>query len=330
MRVLEKVNSSDIVFLDIETVSVEENLIEGSPLYDAWSYKARYANELNKKTGLQFTVEEYFKEKAALYAPFAKIICITVGRIVEQENEPTKIVIKSYQGDDEKELLENFNNDLGAVCAKNPKTVLCGLNNIGFDEPFVFKRLLIHQIQPTKILDNSGLKPWETTSIDLGKLFQGTSFYPDSLVAIATALGLPSPKDGIDGSMVTEFYYGGKLEDIVRYCERDVVTTINIFRKFRFEPVIEEIVIRVQKERELPAPILQRLYMCNNFTRELAEEFRQLFKDKNLLEEDKEGIEKILIAHYIDKVDVMDMDKKEKKEVNEEKIQEIKDFMSTL
>ncbi len=328
MRVLEKIKAEDVVFLDIETVSVEENLVEGTPLYDAWSYKARYANELNKKTGLQFTIEDYFKEKAALYAPFAKIICITVGRIIEKSGEEPKIMIKSYQGDDEKELLESFNDDLGAVCAKNPKTVLCGLNNIGFDEPFVFKRLLIHQIRPTKILDNSGLKPWETTSIDLGKLFQGTSFYPDSLVAIATAMGLPSPKDGIDGSMVTEFYYGGKLPEIVMYCERDVITTINIFRKFRFESVIEEIVSK--KKKELPAPLMHRLYMCNNFTRELAEEFTQLFKDKNLLEEDKAGVEQILIAHYIDKIDVMDMDKKEKKEINEEKIEEIKNFMATL
>lgn len=330
MRILEKINAEDVVFLDIETVSVEENLVEGTPLYDAWSYKARYANELNKKTGLQFTVEEYFKEKAALYAPFAKIICITVGRIIQKKDEEPKIMIKSYFGDDEKELLSNFNDDLGTVCAKNPKTVLCGLNNVGFDEPFVFKRLIINEIKPTKILDNSGLKPWETTSIDLGKLFQGTSFYPDSLVAIATAMGLPSPKDGIDGSMVTEFYYAGKLDDIVRYCERDVVTTINIFRKFRFEPVIEELITKKQKEKEAPAPLLHRLYMCTNFTKDLSEDFRKLFKEKKLAKKDKEGVEKILIAHYIDKIDVMDMDKKEKQEINQAKIEEIKEFMLTV
>lgn len=330
MRVLEKVKTGDVVFLDIETVSLEENLVEDTPLYDAWSYKARYANELNRKTGLEYTLEEYFKEKAALYAPFAKIICITVGRIIEKSGEEPSIMIKSYSGDDEKALLEDFNNDLGAVCAKNPQTVLCGLNNIGFDEPFIFKRLIINGIKPVKLLDSSGMKPWEVTSIDLGKLFQGTSFYPDSLVAIATAMGLPSPKDGIDGSKVTEFYYAGKLDDIVKYCERDVITTVNIFRKFRFETVIEEVTFRKQKEKEIPAPIMQRLYMCTDFTKELSEEFRQLFKDKNLLEEDKAGVEQILIAHYIDKIDVMDMDKKEKKERNDEKIQEIKDFMLTL
>lgn len=317
MRILEKVNAGDVVFLDIETVSVEENLVEGTPLYDAWSYKARYANELDKKTGLQFTIEDYFKEKAALYAPFAKIICITVGRIIEKDGKNPKIMIKSYQGDDEKALLEDFNNDLGAVTAKNPKTVLCGLNNIGFDEPFVFKRLLIHQIKPTKILDNSGLKPWETTSIDLGKLFQGTSFYPDSLVAIATAMGLPSPKDGIDGSMVTEFYYGGKLEDIVRYCERDVVTTVNIFRKFRFEPVIEDVVIKKTVEKEAPAPFLQRLYMTKDFNQEAKDEIEALMKGKDISDTDKKNLGDIILSVYLKKGDKVGEKKIKKLEVEE-------------
>lgn len=317
MRILEKVNATDVVFLDIETVSVEENLVEGTPLYDAWSYKARYANELDKKTGLQFTIEDYFKEKAALYAPFAKIICITVGRIIEKDGESPKIMIKSYQGDDERVLLEDFNNDLGAVTAKNPKTVLCGLNNIGFDEPFVFKRLLIHQINPCKILDNSGLKPWETTSIDLGKLFQGTSFYPDSLVAIATAMGLPSPKDGIDGSMVTEFYYGGKLEDIVRYCERDVVTTVNIFRKFRFEPVIEDVIIKKTVEKEAPAPFLQRLYMTKDFNQEAKDEIEVLMKGKDISDTDKKNLGDIILSVYLKKGDKVGEKKIKKLEVEE-------------
>src|SRR3990172_8456033 len=98
MRILEKVQAEDVVFLDIETVSIVENLEEYTPLHAAWSYKARYANEINKKTGIQLTAEEYFKEKAALYAPFAKIICITVGRIVVKSGVHI-IVVKSYSGD---------------------------------------------------------------------------------------------------------------------------------------------------------------------------------------------------------------------------------------
>lgn len=313
MNILERVKAEDVVFLDIETVSAVKELEKDTPLYAAWEYKARYQNELNRKTGLVFTVEEYFKEKAALYAPFAKVVCITVGRIVND----SKIVLKSYFGDDEKELLKNFNSDLSVVLTKNPSTTLCGLNNIGFDEPFLFKRLIINGIRPMKLLDSSDKKPWEVKSLDLSKAFQGSSFYPDSLVAIATALGLPSPKDGIDGSMVTQVYYDGGLDDIVHYCERDVATTANVFRKFRFEEEITDIEIKVTKEPEAPAPFLQRLYIDKRLTDEVKAELQSLMEGKEIDENDRENLIEIILSVYLKKGDKVGEKKIKKLEVEE-------------
>lgn len=318
MNILERVKAEDIVFLDIETVSLVKELEKDTPLYAAWEYKARYQNELNRKTGLVFTVEEYFKEKAALYAPFAKVVCITVGRIVNNST----IVLKSYYGDDEKELLSNFNNDLTIVLSKNPNTTLCGVNNIGFDEPFLFKRLIINGIRPMKLLDSSDKKPWEVKSLDLSKAFQGSSFYPDSLVAIATALGLPSPKDGIDGSMVTQVYYDGGLESIVHYCERDVATTANVFRKFRFEEEITDIEVKVIKEPEAPAPFLQRLYIDKRLTDEVKAELQSMLVDKDITDFDRENLIDIILSVYIDKKDKVG-DKKVKR-------QEVEEFIKSL
>lgn len=312
IRALERVKSKDVVFLDIETVSGVKELVEGTPMHDAWSYKARYQNEINRKTKLEFTVEEYFKEKAALYAPFGKVVCITVGRIINDE----KIVLKSYYGDDEKTLLQNFNSALSIVLSKNPATVLCGLNNIGFDEPYLYKRMLIHQIKPMKLLDSSGMKPWEVGSIDLGKLFQGTSFYPDSLLAIATSFGLPSPKDGIDGSMVSEFYYDGKLQEIVYYCERDVVTTANIFRKMRFESEITDIEVKVAKEKEAPAPFLQRVYMEKSFDNATKAEIEEITKGK-LEDTDRKHLVDILLSVITAKGDKVGDKKARRLEVEE-------------
>lgn len=237
MRALANINGEDLLFIDIETVSVVKTLEPETPLYEAWKYKARYSNELNRKTGEQYTLEEFFESKAALYAPFAKIVCITVGKI---KNE--KIYIKTYFGD-EKDLLTIFNNDVVKFKNANPKVTFCGLNNIGFDEPFIMKRMIINGVVPNDLIDTGESKPWLQRSVDLGKIFQSTSFYPDSLLAIATALGLPSPKDGIDGSQVTEAFYNGKIDKIVEYCEKDVITTINIFRKFKFQEPITEVKI---------------------------------------------------------------------------------------
>lgn len=318
VRALEKINPKDVVFIDIETVSSVKELEVGTPLHAAWAYKSRYQNELTRKSGEEVTMEEYYKEKAALYATFGKVVCITVGRIVKD----SKIVLKSYAGEDEAELLRAFNSDLTAVLSKNPQTVLCGLNNIGFDEPYLYKRLIINQIKPMRLLDSSGLKPWEVGSIDLGKIFQGSSFYPDSLVAIATALGLPSPKDGIDGSMVTEYFYNGRLQEIVYYCERDVVTTANIFRKLRFEEEITEIEVKEDKEVEAPAPFLQRLYMSKDFKAEEKAEIQLLVKGvKDRLEsvedEDRKNLIGILLSVYIDKKDKVADKKTKKTEVEE-------------
>jgi hypothetical protein len=52
---------------------------------------------------------------------------------------------------------------------------------------------------------------------------------------LAIALGIPSPKDGIDGSQVAEFYRKGKVKEICEYCKRDVATTRDVFRKMTFE-----------------------------------------------------------------------------------------------
>jgi predicted PolB exonuclease-like 3'-5' exonuclease len=52
---------------------------------------------------------------------------------------------------------------------------------------------------------------------------------------LALALGIPSPKDGIDGSQVAEFHKKGKDKEICEYCQRDVQTTRDVYRKMIFE-----------------------------------------------------------------------------------------------
>jgi predicted PolB exonuclease-like 3'-5' exonuclease len=52
---------------------------------------------------------------------------------------------------------------------------------------------------------------------------------------LAVALGIPSPKDGIDGSQVAEFFLNGKVNDILEYCKRDVLTTRSVYQRMTFE-----------------------------------------------------------------------------------------------
>jgi predicted PolB exonuclease-like 3'-5' exonuclease len=58
---------------------------------------------------------------------------------------------------------------------------------------------------------------------------------------MANVLGIPSPKDDMDGSMVREVYYEeNDLDRIVIYCELDVVTTAQVFLRLRGEDLLTD------------------------------------------------------------------------------------------
>jgi predicted methyltransferase len=62
---------------------------------------------------------------------------------------------------------------------------------------------------------------------------------------MAHVLGIPSPKDDIDGSQVASVFYQEKnLERIITYCEKDVLTVAQVFLKLRSESLLktEEII----------------------------------------------------------------------------------------
>ena len=311
MKQLKNLNENDLVFYDIETSRGVEELQEDTQYYDAWKYKARYQNELNKKTGETFTIEEYYYEKAPLYAPFGRVVTIVVGRIKDN-----KIYLKSYASYDEKELLEGFNKDLELVYQSNPNTKLVGFNSNGFDSPFLLKRSIINGVTPASPLDEGTSKPWEMKALDLAKIWQGSAFYPDSLIAVATALGLPSPKDALDGSQVSTAFYEKRHPEIVTYCLKDVETTIRVYRKLAFLPNLEEgfeIIGGAVEVEELP--LLQKIYASGSFTEEIKNQVKELIKEPT--EEDKINLKKILLAHYQQKKDLVKVKKQKEQEINE-------------
>ena len=320
MKQLKNLNENDLVFYDIETSRGVEELQEDTQYYDAWKYKARYQNELNKKTGETFTIEEYYYEKAPLYAPFGRVVTIVVGRIKDN-----KIYLKSYASYDEKELLEGFNKDLELVYQSNPNTKLVGFNSNGFDSPFLLKRSIINGVTPASPLDEGTSKPWEMKALDLAKIWQGSAFYPDSLIAVATALGLPSPKDALDGSQVSKAFYEKRLPEIVTYCLKDVETTIRVYRKLAFLPDLEEgfeIIGGAVEVEELP--LLQKIYKATNISEETRKQIQERLLKKKVSKKDKEYLEDILSSLYVNSA----MFSADKPEIKERKKQEIKEIIN--
>ena len=227
MRELKQLNEEKLLFFDIETAPVVKELQVDTPLFNAWAYKVA-------KDGVTDNDEvvKSFSEKAGLYPEFARVVCIVVGKIMKG-----KIHLITYDDKDEKTLLSNFND----VVSRNSTSKLTGFVNIGFDTPFIFKRMLINGIQPHDRIDSSSLKPWEVDEVDLAKIWQATSFSRASLTAVCTAFGLPTPKDDLSGSDVGKTYWSTKQDTtrISEYCRKDVVATINIFKKMRLEEPLE-------------------------------------------------------------------------------------------
>ena len=85
-------------------------------------------------------------------------------------------------------------------------------------------------------------KPWEVPHIDTMELWGfGDYKHFTSLKLLTHILGIPSPKDDIDGSQVREVYYVEKdIDRIIRYCEKDTLAVAQIFLRLRNDQLLEE------------------------------------------------------------------------------------------
>lgn len=225
---------NNILFLDIETVPQEESWadlsIETQHLFDK---KTKYQRKED------FTAEQFY-DRAGIWAEFGKIICISVGYFVDVDAKK-QLRVTSFFGDDEHKLLSEFKVLLDKHFTKKDN-VLCAHNGKEFDFPFIARRMIVHKIDLPKKLNLFGKKPWEVPHIDTLELWKfGDYKHYTSLKLLTSILGVPSPKDDIDGSEVAAVYYKEKnLERIVRYCEKDTVAVAQILLRFNNEDLIED------------------------------------------------------------------------------------------
>ena len=230
---IDNYKNEDILFLDIETVPQFESY---NQLPDA--FKELWAKKAKKISSEEESPEEVY-QRAGIYAEFGKIICISVGLIV---NKDDKIVfrVKSFAGQDEAELLKGFVDMLNKFSAK-PNATLCAHNGKEFDFPYIARRCLINGIRLPKILDVAGKKPWEVMFLDTMELWKfGDYKHYTSLNLLTHIFNIPTPKDDIDGSQVAEVFYKEKdLERIVRYCEKDVLAVAQLLLRYKNEPTID-------------------------------------------------------------------------------------------
>ena len=198
------------LFFDIETLPAGK---EKRKIL-AEIHKKRIADKKSEKT-----FEEYL-ESTGFDGAFGRIACI--GYALNEE--PAKTFSK-----DEREMLKSF----WKIAERTD--LFIGFNAIDFDLRFIYQRSVILGVKPSRDLSfaryrNSPIYDvmWEWCKWD----FQ----HKISLDVLAKALGLPSSKGGkVEGKSVARAYKEGKIEEICKYCEKDVELTRKIYKRMIFE-----------------------------------------------------------------------------------------------
>lgn len=233
-----------IIFFDIETAGYESSLDElSSRLQELWKKRAEYlrttlSTKYPENSGL--SDDDMYQMKSALQAEFGRVVCVSFGRIKFDDAGEPRAQILSYAGTDEKTLLvQSFDliEKFGKTGAK-----LAGHNIKRFDIPFLCKRSFINGLTPPPALQVWDMKPWEIPVIDTSELWSFGAWQEGftSLDLLTAALGLPSPKDEMNGSEVHSNFYNGKINEIQHYCQKDVISLIRVMLALAGENHLKE------------------------------------------------------------------------------------------
>lgn len=231
-------------YLDIETVSAFKDF-ESADERTQELFKTKLFREIkeevekNEDKGEAERMDEWeilhdlYKDKAAVLAEFNRIVCVSLGAILVDANDhkTESIYIKSFTGDNEKQILEQL-----GIALKDAYS-LCAHFGKGFDYPVLCRKYVMHQLPIPQVLNIKNLKPWEVPLEDTQDLWKfGDMRHSVSLDLLAHIFGLPSPKSEMHGSEVSHYYYNvpDGINKIAKYCEADVRTLINVHRKMNY------------------------------------------------------------------------------------------------
>ncbi|MCA7945616.1 3'-5' exonuclease family protein [Burkholderia vietnamiensis] len=112
------------------------------------------------------------------------------------------------------------------------RPVFIGHYITGFDLRFMFQRAVVLGIKPPSIIPFHA-RPWDDHVFDTMTRWAGHNG-SIKLDALCQALGIPSPKNGIDGSKVWDYVRDGRIAEVATYCAGDIRATRAAYRRMTF------------------------------------------------------------------------------------------------
>ena len=152
-----------------------------------------------------------------------RIVCIGVYWIERDRS-------RAYCQADERELLANFWADLAQIRPGR----LVTFNGKSFDFPYINLRSAILRVPPPRevLLDTRRFAT--DRHFDVREALTNYDRYrKGTLEFFCEIFGVPSPKDGIDGSKVGDYFKQGRLDEIAHYCLADCKATAELYERIR-------------------------------------------------------------------------------------------------
>jgi predicted PolB exonuclease-like 3'-5' exonuclease len=209
-----------LMHFDIETCG-------NYPDWDTFKIKDPKGSELfEKKYNKIFkddAIEEAYLNKSPIISTYGKICCISMGFHTENGSR-----INSISSENEEEIINTFNQTLIKIDKKGYS--LSGYRIKNFDIPWVLHKMHKYKIKPSNLIRPYFKKPWELRVVDLAEDWKQRFAWASTFDEVCYELGIPSPKEKMDGSKVHKEYFKGNLDKIVEYCEMDIKSSIELER----------------------------------------------------------------------------------------------------
>jgi len=199
------------LYFDIESLPAGEEQMD--------ALKVVYDKKLAKNPTYKVSFED-FHRGTSFEGEFGRILCI--GYAID--DGPLEII---YENGDEVKMLKKF-----WQLAKEVDLFI-GHNIIDYDMRFIYQRSMMLKVKPT--LDISFARYRSAPMYDTMKEWGKWSIKNVSLERLALSMGIPTPKEDIDGSQVYSVWKAGGVDKILEYCKRDVDTTRQVYKRMTFQ-----------------------------------------------------------------------------------------------
>ncbi|MFA5927357.1 MAG: ribonuclease H-like domain-containing protein [Patescibacteria group bacterium] len=210
--------------LDIETLPADESMVPqikflyGRKLEKIAKRKETSDTPVYGESDASVDFDKYYRG-TSLDGSFGQILCIAYAI----DDDEVRVICHP---DDEKKTLQEF-----WGIAKSAHLFI-GHNVMDFDLRFIYQRSIVLGVRPSRELSFARYR--SEPIYDTMKEWAKWSNNNISLENLAIALDIDSPKDGIDGSQVYDFYKEGKVKEICDYCKRDVAATRAVYKRMIF------------------------------------------------------------------------------------------------